>query len=431
MLMSDALRLVVGLVTIVLTTRVLGPSGKGTLSSMLFIVVVLSYSCSLGLGDAAIVLIGQRTVTISEALSASILPMALGLVAGLGCLWVVSLIADWSAIRPAVGAASVLLVVSTTSYVLMAMFNAQERLALTALVTGVTATVAAVSVVLFVALLELEILGGVLAELVGACVGLAILLWTIRKEPRALWPRFDRAYLRAAFRLGPVIEGSTLLVTLAQRLDLLIVYSILGEASAGRYAIAITLSQLALYGPAALTRAAFPRLAGLKDRDATALLAQLSRLTIAAVSLGVVILLAIVPVAIPLLFGSPFHAAILPTLVLTLGGIAWSEQWLLCRAAAARGAPIVYFRSFGVSLLCMIALDLILVPRWGLIGAAFASVSSGILGLAECARYYRAQVEVSSLRPYLPGPADFVSLFSLTKAVLAGMSRNRPEADQD
>lgn len=239
MLMSDAVRLVVGLVTVILTTRLLGPSGKGTLSSMLFVVVLLTYACSLGLGDAAIVLIGQKRVTVSEALSATILPMALGLVAGLGLLWVVALIADWSAIRPAVGAASVLLLVSTMSYVLMAMFNSQERLALTALVVGVT--VAALAVVLFVAVLELEILGGVLAELVGACAGLAVLLWTIRKEPGALWPRFDRAYLRAAFRLGPVIEGSTLLVALAQRLDLLIVYLIRGEASAGRYTIAITL----------------------------------------------------------------------------------------------------------------------------------------------------------------------------------------------
>lgn len=431
MLMSDALRLVVGLVTAILTTRLLGPSGKGTLSSMLFIIVLLSYACSLGLGDAAIVLIGQKRVTVSEALSATILPMSLGLAAGLGLFWVVSLNADWSGIRPAVGAASVLLLVSTTSYVLMAMFNSQERLGLTALVAGVTGTVAALAVVLFVAVLELEILGGVLAELVGTCAGLAMLLWTIRKEPGALWPRFDRAYLRAAFRLGPVIEGSTLLVALAQRLDLLIVYSIRGEASAGRYAIATTLSQLASYGPVALTSAAFPRLAGLKDREAATLLAQLSRLTIAAASLGAVILLATVPFAIPLLFGIPFRAAIVPTLVLTLGGIAWSEQWLLCRAAAARGAPLVYFRSFGVSLLCMVALDLIFIPRWGLIGAALASVSSGIFGLAECARYYRAQVEVVSLRSYLPGPADFVSLFSLTRDVLVGMTRTRTDADQD
>lgn len=66
-LSADIVSVVFGLVSATITARVLGADGKGALSSLLFIGVLLSYAASLGLGDASIILIQQKRVSLQDA----------------------------------------------------------------------------------------------------------------------------------------------------------------------------------------------------------------------------------------------------------------------------------------------------------------------------------------------------------------------------
>jgi hypothetical protein len=81
---------------------------------------------------------------------------------------------------------------------------------------------------------------------------------------------------------------------------------------------------------------------------------------------------------------------------------------MLGRSAAALGDPNLLARSFGVSLVVMVVLDLAVIPLAGLYGAASVSLISSIAGLIVCIRTYRSNgVSVTEL---LPRPSDFADV---------------------
>ncbi|HEV2058606.1 MAG TPA: hypothetical protein VGR11_04555, partial [Solirubrobacteraceae bacterium] len=68
---ADATGIVIGALTTLLMARVLGPSGVGTFAALTFITMLVVQVGTLGLGDAAVVWVGQGKATLQEALSSS------------------------------------------------------------------------------------------------------------------------------------------------------------------------------------------------------------------------------------------------------------------------------------------------------------------------------------------------------------------------
>src|SRR3954447_6872670 len=71
-LVSDGSGVVLGMIASIVTARVLGPSGKGTLAALTFVTLLMSQCCTLGLGDAAVVRVGQAKASAQQALSSSL-----------------------------------------------------------------------------------------------------------------------------------------------------------------------------------------------------------------------------------------------------------------------------------------------------------------------------------------------------------------------
>src|ERR671926_1037580 len=66
--LADAAGLVFGIISGVITARALGPTGKGLFSSLTLLSGILVWVCCMGLGDAAIVMVGQKKATVQQAL---------------------------------------------------------------------------------------------------------------------------------------------------------------------------------------------------------------------------------------------------------------------------------------------------------------------------------------------------------------------------
>lgn len=409
---ADIAVVVLGMVSAVITARWLGPAGKGALSTLLYIGTLLSYAVSLGLGDSAIILIGKQKASLQDAVSAAILPILGALPFGVLALWLAAFEADWSGIYPAVAAASALLPLAAFSYAFNAILNSQERIAFTSAAFVATTAVTTLGLVLFVVALDLGILGGVFAGLVGSSAGLVMLIAALRNYGVSFRPRWMPSYLRSALRYGVAIESSHLLIALSQRVDLVLVYGFAGEAVAGHYAIALALGQLVIYAPFALSLAAFPRLAHLAEDDAFTLTHRVVRVGLAAGLVSAVPLLLAIPVAIPLLFGRAFEPAVAPALLLLLGGLLHSGQWLLTRALAARGNTRPLFLSFGLSLVVMVALDAALIPAFGITGAGVASVLAPAAGLVIALRYS------ADIRGLIPVADDFREFTTFLRALV-------------
>jgi O-antigen/teichoic acid export membrane protein len=409
---------VLGFATAVMTARWLGPAGKGTLSSLLFLAAILTYVSSLGLGDAAVVLTKGRMEDLRIAAGSTIPFILCVSILASATFWIVGDIADWK-ITHSLIAASVLLPLLTLAYVVTAFHNAQEHLVLTSRAIIITSVLEAVGLIVLIGILGLGILGGVLAAIAGAIGGLLVMLPSLARAGVSLRPRIDASYLRRAFRFGVVNESAYLLLALTQRLDMLLVYAIGGEAPAGRYAVSLSLSQVTLYAAGAVVFASYPRLASLSAEESLRLTTRLARLNGTATLLICIPVAAVIPVVIHFFFGPAYVAAIPATLILLLSAYPSSLQWLLCRSASARGRPWIYFRSFGATLILMVVLDSILVPRVGTTGAAIGFVLATLAGLMIVLVWYRRH-EGLKLRDLLPRMGDVAELAarvrSLTKA---------------
>ncbi|MGH9265390.1 MAG: oligosaccharide flippase family protein [Acidimicrobiales bacterium] len=423
-LVADLLGVAFALVAATVAARLLGPAGKGYYSSLLLLAGLMIQIFGAGLGEAAIVLAGRGKASLATAVSGTmfaLVPLSVG--AGL-VFWVVATAALESA-DPERGTAVVLgslLVVLNTCYTtIVAFLVARERMVAVAALS-VLATGAGTVALWFLLAVRGDGMGAaILASVLGAVLGLGGTVVVLHRAGIGLRPRFTRSYLPEAFRLGVALQVSNLLVLLTARLDLLLVYRLGDAAEAGGYSVALTIGALVGSAPIAVSYASFPRLAVLGEEEAAALTRQVVRVGMASAVFVGALLAAASPVVIPLAFGSEYSPAIVPTLILVPAGILWSGQWLLCRAAAARGVPRPLLVSFATSFLAMLVLDLLLIGPLGAEGAALAAAVSPALGLAIALAFYRR--DGHDLGGFVPRPSDFVAFLTTVKELV---TRGRP-----
>ena len=422
-LLANSSVLVFGLASAAITARRLGPAGKGTLSTLLFISILLTFVCSLGLGDATVILRGRGKTTLQAALASAVPLVVITSLGGIGALWAIGWIAGWANISAALVVASVFLPIRTVVYVLTALENGLERLVWTSVVRIVQLTADVLALVVFVLLLDMGIFGGVLAGAVGTAISLLLLVVSLRKRGYSFRPRFDRGFLRAAVRLGVVLESAYLLNNLTQRFDLILVYALSGEAAAGIYSIALTVGQIVSYPASAIVGAAFPRLANVSEAEALRLTPVIGRLGLATALVAALVLLPI-SLLIPVLFGPGFAGAVAPAAMLVVATLVWSEQWILTRPAAACGNERMYLACFGTNLVVLISLDLLLIPSFGTMGAAVASLIAPIAGLGVYLNWYLRQPIHRPLGEFIPARDDFAALKDYAVSLFRGTASN-------
>lgn len=157
------------------------------------------------------------------------------------------------------------------------------------------------------------------------------------------------------------------------RLDVFVVNYFLDPAQVGIYAVGVVVSESLWQIPQAAATALFPRTARTSNSEATAFTCLILRQVLLISLVSGAILAFACPAVIPLVFGSKYAPSvpviwwILPgTVALGLGKVAASDL--------AGRYKTIYTSIFGVvTFLVTVSLDLLLIPRMGIEGAAIAS----------------------------------------------------------
>ena len=406
-LASDGSGIAFGTVASVVTARVLGTAGKGTLAALTFVSLLAIQCCTLGLGDAAVVRIGQAKATAQEALSASLAAVALASVLGAAAVLayaVAQLPLGDEGIWAAVAVACLTVVVGAVGQLLIFLVYAGGRIVTVSVITIAMSLTAALGVVAFCVVVELDVLGGMLAGLASAGLGFAVAAVLLTRAGLRLRPRVTPAYLRPALSFGLRAQLANVLAYSTARVDLLFVYALAGDDAAGLYSVALTFGTITGFVAIALSFASFPPMAAMADAAALELTAAMARV---AALLGTALAFVIAFAAstlITVLMGGDFAGALWPTVVLLFANVLWGVQWLLARALAARGDAGLLVRCFSANLASMAASDLVLIPLWGAIGAALGALLGAVVGLAVCLRAYRGR-GVPAAR-FVPRAAD-------------------------
>jgi O-antigen/teichoic acid export membrane protein len=198
------------------------------------------------------------------------------------------------------------------------------------------------------------------------------------------WSRPSLPLAGKVLRYGARGQLGNLLMLVNLRLDFVILGVLAGPAVVGIYAVASKFSELMRLPATALNYVLYPRFA---RQDAASADAEVRRLLPRAVA-GTAAMTPFLAVAavftLPVLYGSVFSSAVLPSCILLAGlaveGAAAVSSAYLC----GRGRPGANSWGMGAGAVVTVVFDLALIPRFGVIGAAVASslaylVATGLL----------------------------------------------------
>lgn len=426
-LLSDGSHLLFAFVSGIITARVFQPEGKGAYAALVSLVSLFASISSLGLGDASVILIGKGEATLRRVFSAILIPVLVAAaMAGAILLFVArtQLGDQGPTLGRAVTVAALCVPPVALFYVWSFLMNARERIIETSVLRGTVHFANLLILVVLVIFLQLHITGGMLAMGAAFALGAVAIVVPLRGMGVTLRPVWDKDLLFRALRLGLVIEFANALLTLAARVDVLFVYALAGRASAGRYSVALTMGQLVTFTSLALSFALFPRMAQMTEREGIDMVARASRLGLATSLLSAAVLSILIPILTPLAFGRAYLPSIAPALLLLVGGTLWAQQTLMARARTALGRTRLQLYAYGSTLVVMIVLDLLLIPVWGIMGAAAASTISPATGLIVCIAAYRPRLRDEELgfRDFIPGKDELVLLFGFIRSLFRSVT---------
>jgi O-antigen/teichoic acid export membrane protein len=173
------------------------------------------------------------------------------------------------------------------------------------------------------------------------------------------------------------------------RLDAFVVNYFLGAGAVGLYMIASALGETLWLLSASMASVLFPTIAGQHEKSKEiAIKGAVGALGLSVLGGGVGFLAG--PIIIPLLFGDKFTGSIDPFLILIPGVAVFSITNVLSTYLAGTGNPRYSATISFLAFLLTVILDLVLIPKYGIAGAATAStVSYSVSSLLSVLAFFK------------------------------------------
>ncbi len=377
---ENILRLVVGFFLGIWIARYLGPQAFGQFSFALALVALFGVFARLGMDNVLVQQIVRTPALRHELLGTA---FALKFFAGLAAL--AAAIGCTLILRPADPLALALVAIIGAGLVVQSIdvinlwFQSQlqsrravvaRNIALVAtsvLKVGLILGGAAVTAFASASLLEL-VLGG---------IGMAV-VYGLSGEKLSVWrARWSHAKALLAPSLPLIFAG--IAVSLYMRIDQVMISSMLGDSALGAYSAAIRLTESAYFIPTVVSASTLPAIVALRTSDPEKFRDRMQWLFDIMVVLAVGVALPLSIFAGPLtsfLYGEAYAAAA-PVLAIHVWSTVFvflgvtSSSWLLVENLTA-----VSFYRTALGAAANIALNLLLIPTFGLIGAAWATLLS-------------------------------------------------------
>lgn len=193
-----------------------------------------------------------------------------------------------------------------------------------------------------------------------------------------------------------------------QRLDMIMVSFFLPLSDVGVYSVASALSEVLLQLPGSVTTLLFPRVAATSDEESNDFTPRIFRSMVLIMIVLALVLALLGKVVITYFFGTAFEAAITPLYIMLPGVACIGASTVLGNDMSARGRLEIHSYISGIGLAADIILNIFLIPRLGLIGAALGSSLSYILITIAVVIAFRVVTKVSYSALFIPRKGDFI-----------------------
>ncbi|MGE5691497.1 MAG: oligosaccharide flippase family protein [Pseudomonadota bacterium] len=370
------------LVNVLVVARALGAEGRGEVAFLGAVAFLTSQLAALGVHQANANLVGREPhVRPSLATNSVVIALALGAIAATFVQFLAALVPAVSggvATGPwLLALAAIPMLVLQTYLIFLVRADYGFAVANLALLVVPVATVSTNGLLSLAGALTVGRAFG--SWTAGQFAATLLLVWYVQQR-LAGFGAPDRALARRALAFGAKTHGGRIMLLGNYRLDQWLVGSIAGQRELGLYSIAVTWAETLFYLPTAI--------AGVQRADLVrATTSGAARAASAAFRAAVVLTLPIaigVVVAAPFLcvtvFGEEFRGSVDDLRVLVPGAFGIVALKLLGEALTAQRRPLPELVATGVAFATGIALDVLLVPEYGGLGAAVASTLAYTVG---------------------------------------------------
>jgi O-antigen/teichoic acid export membrane protein len=405
----------------VVVARHLGPGATGTIALLTAVLEVLLAVFGFGLSTGITYLVGSRSWAVSDAFRetqrAALVIGFLGVAAGM-VFWLLTrndILAGISFTTALLGIGHLPFALSRAYVSAIAM--ARERYEAFASFEMVH------SAVILVAGVGLSLPFGVNGALAGIALSnvaaaVAAYFWVVRyarvlgAEPRE---QGGGSHLRQSLSFGLKAWGANLLQLINYRLDLFLLGAFVARADVGRYSVALSVTALAWVLPSALETALFPRTADLDAATTRGTIdaAENDSSTARSVRHGMLLLvpttlvvLFLVLVAVPVLYGSAFHKTTQLALILIPGVLALSVGKVVSAVTTGRGRPDYALKTVAMTVPVTVVLYVVLIPLIGVWGAAVASTCSYLMSAGLGLLWFKRTTRIPFRQALVPGTRD-------------------------
>jgi O-antigen/teichoic acid export membrane protein len=358
--------------------RWLGPAGKGVLALALLIPGMLALFLNCGVGVANVYFAGSRRLELSALAGNSLAFAGLGTAFGAAIFALLVLTGCMGRAVPGVHPYLMVVAMSSLPFVLLgdyyaALLQGLQHIVVVNVVKLGRGAAALALTLLCVVVLGWGAYGAALGALAAAVAGTAWMAVLLHRRDSNLWPRWQGPVVRSTLSFGLRGHVGNVLQFFNYRADMFIVNYFLGPAGVGIYSVSVAIAELLWQLPNAVGFVIFPRAAAARPAVMNAFTPRVLRITLGLTAAGAVGLALIGRPVIEALYSGSFAAAYSPMVALLPGVVLLGGAKVLTNDIAGRGYPHLNSANAAIALALTLTLDLLLIPRHGVLGAAVAS----------------------------------------------------------
>jgi O-antigen/teichoic acid export membrane protein len=397
--------------TTILVSRVTGAQGRGIYALMSSLATLASMITALGISWAAIYYVGKRLFPLADVastlLTVSIATAGVAMT-GLAAAYLLFQHTYFHDVSPT----QVLIMLALTAFLQLTNTSASIVLGMNRplLYAGVSLVGGGATLVIQVILAvagSLTATSALLAFAIGTASSAGFGLVLVRREvPLRLG--LDSKLLRSFFNFGIRGYAANLMQFLNYRLDSLIVNGLAGVVSVGYYSIAVAMAETLWYGAEGFALVIFPHISSLDRKEANRITPVVCRNVLFTTLVGAVVMFVVSRQLILLVFGSVMMPALHPLWLLLPGIVTLSVAKVISSYLSGIGKPIYSTYVAAGTVTLTIALDLLLIPRYGISGAATASSIVYTCSAVASVWIFKFESGAGLLETLVVRPEDFV-----------------------
>jgi enterobacterial common antigen flippase len=407
----------VNIATGVAAARVLLPEGRGELAAIILWAGILAELGNLGLHDALLYRSATRSASPRRlfASSMALIGMLSAALIAIGLVIIPLIFEGHSAEMQKVAIIFLCAYLPTyfTSLFTSGMFQGNLQMTTWNMLRAVVPTtyLAGIGILWLVVEVLLDLKLGVAefaaAYILSQAVAGGVGLYMVAQRGWVSW-KAEFGVMRSLIVYGVKVHVGEVFYSLRQRLDQALISLWLPLSDLGLYAVALTVANGPLIMVYTLANVAFPKISQQSTVGGKiAVFGRYLRFSLAVVSALILVLWAVVPWLLPLIFREEFAPAVPFTNVLLLGTLPLAAKLMFQQALKAWDRSLVVSRAELVGLAVAVVAIFTLLPVFGLSGAAWSLVLSQLATAVMMGFLVQRELRIPLLKLFIPTVEDW------------------------